>query len=141
MEQGRPSGIVDIRTSQVQQLLADGVATSDRFKTEYKYGYQPIANVKEVVPSLSEVYEWRIRAILNNLGREVSGHLLLAWSGKKALKDDNLSTKFTSFIRGTNLHLTITALRTLHESRVAEMERKGIITPGQLAAMTSMNKH
>jgi hypothetical protein len=139
--QGRPSGIVDIRTCQVQQLFADGVATSDRFKTVDKYGVQPIANVKEAVPFLQKVCEWRIRAVLNNFGVEISDHLLLAWSGKKALKDDNLSTKFTAFFRGTNLHLTITALRTLHETRAAEMERKGIITPGQRAAITSINGH
>ena len=141
MPQGRPSGIVDLRTSQVEQLLTDGVATSDRFKTQLRYGYQPVANVIEAIPFLTKVCEWRIRAVQNNGGFESSDYLLLIWKGDRALNDVNFSARLTAFFRPMDLHITFNGLRTLQETRAAEMIRLGVITAGDGAAISSINGH
>ena len=41
--QGRTSGIEDMKMSQVPALIQDGFAQSSVFKTNAKYGYQPVS--------------------------------------------------------------------------------------------------
>jgi hypothetical protein len=138
--QGRPSGVLDMRTPQYPELMNVGTATSTHFKTYSKYGYQPVANVIEAVPFLLKVWEWRPRAIQNNGGVESSDHIFLTFAGDKPLATV-ATRRLTAFFKPMNLHLTFNSLRTLHETLAAEMVRLGVFTTGDQAAWSSINGH
>ena len=138
--QGRPSGVLDMRTPQYPELMNVGTATSTHFKTYSKYGYQPVANVIEAIPFLLKVWEWRPRAIQNNGGVESSDHIFLTFGGDKPLATV-ATRRLTAFFKPMNLHLTFNSLRTLHETLAAEMVRLGVFTTGDQAACSSINGH
>jgi hypothetical protein len=62
--QGRPSGIEDMKMSQLPALLQDGFAQSSVFKTNAKYGFQPVTMSTTTI-ELIQIYCNHIRPAAN----------------------------------------------------------------------------
>jgi hypothetical protein len=138
--QGRNSGIADMRTSDYPRLQGVGLATSRKFKTSSKYGYQSVTNVPKAVPFLKKCYEWRQRAVANNGGFESSDHLFLTWDGKRSISH-KVSKYIEALFKPMGVHMTPNSFRSLHETMAEKMFRVGKFTASERESVTSLSGH
>jgi len=122
-------------------LITDtGLTTSSCFKTNYKYGFQPIS-VCYKTKQLLKLYLTYLRpkaAKGYRLTRPKSP-LFITWNGDI---DENIGRKVTSFFEDKNdLHMTSTAIRGLMETSAEEALLRGHITASQRASVSSINGH
>jgi len=116
------------------------LTTSSCFKTNYKYGFQPIS-VCDKTKQLLKLYLTYLRpkaAKGNRLTRPKSP-LFITWNGDI---DETIGRKVTSFFEDKNdLHMTSTAIRGLMETSAEEALLRGHITASQRASVSSINGH
>lgn len=137
--QGRISGVMDINYGQARNLLLEGYSTTDQFKTNQRWGLQPV--------TLSSVTGPLLRHYLNYIRPRVckedlpSDHtpLWLRYSGRP---EEQIGTCVTAFFtRVLALHITTTAIRSLVETSMSDLHDKGIITGQQLLSVQAINGH
>ena len=116
------------------------MTTSSCFKTNYKYGFQPIS-VCDKTKQLLKLYLTYLRpkaAKGYRLTRPKSP-LFITWNGDI---DETIGRKVTSFFEDKNdLHMTSTAIRGLMETSAEEALLRGHITASQRASVSSINGH
>ncbi len=94
---GRQSGVADVRMGQVQDMLKNGYTTSTKFKTNHKYGYQPIT-LSTVSMELVHLYVTVVRPqVCRQHPIQHSDHVWLTYRGDADLSVGKLVTTF--FIR------------------------------------------
>ena len=121
-------------------IIGTGLTTSSCFKTNYKYGFQPIS-VCDKTKQLLKLYLTYLRpkaAKGYRLTRPKSP-LFITWNGDI---DEGIGRKVTSFFEDKNdLHMTSTAIRGLMETSAEEALLHGHITASQRASVSSINGH
>lgn len=136
---GRQSGVADVRMGQVQDLLTNGYATTTKFKTNKKYGYQPIT-LSEVSKELVSIYVSVVRPqVCRQHPVQAEDHLWLTYRGETDLTVGKLVPLF--FIRQCGLTVTITGIRGLVETTMDKRWKAGEITEVQRSAVQNINGH
>lgn len=136
---GRQSGVADVRMGQVQDLLKNGFTTTTKFKTNKKYGYQPIT-LSEVSAELLHLYVSLVRPqVCRQFPVQPSDHLWLTYRGETDLTIGKLVTTF--FTRTCRVGVTTTAIRGLVETTMHKKYKAGEITDVQRSAVQNINGH
>lgn len=136
---GRQSGVADVRMGQVQDLLTNGFATTTKFKTNKKYGYQPIT-LSAVSKELVHLYVSVVRPqVCRQHPVQADHHVWLTYRGEPDLTVGKLVTSF--FIRHCGLSVTITGIRGLVETTMHKRFKAGEITEMQRSAVQNINGH
>ncbi len=138
--QGRTSGIEDMKMSQLPALLVDGFAQSSVFKTNSKYGFQPVT-MSTVSTELLQLYINSIRpsaATSSVIG--TSDPIFIKWQ-KGARGMDVGRAIVTFFIAEASIHITTTLIRSVVETVAETLLRQGKITMVQRKAIESVNGH
>jgi hypothetical protein len=136
---GRKSGVEDIKYGQAKELLEKGFATSTKFKTNKKYGYQPVTVgpvSRELVRMYVEVVRPQIRAASISAPTDP---LWLTYWGEAECDIGRMVTAF--FVRTCGLSLTITAIRSLVETSMHRKFKEGKINEKQRTAVQNINGH
>jgi hypothetical protein len=113
---------------------------SSCFKTNYKYGFQPIS-LCDKTKRLLKLYliYLRPKAAKDYRLTRPKSPLFITWDGDS---DEKIGRKVTSFFEDKNdLHMTSTAIRSLMETSAEEALHKGEITASQRASVSSINGH
>jgi len=133
--QGRVGGIQDIRISQYSALLHDGYTTSSNFKTVGKYLMQPIT-ISAIVKKLLVSYKM-VRDMKKNFTSEF---FFLTFSGTP---HDRLGRLITIYFhkKDSAMKVTTTVLRSMVESEANTLNRKGLISDGDLKSLQNINGH
>ena len=121
-------------------IIDTGLTTSSCFKTNYKYGFQPIS-VCDKTKQLLKLYLTYLRpkAAKDYRLTRPKSPLFITWNGDI---DEGIGRKVTSFFEDKNdLHMTSTAIRGLMETSAEEALHKGDITASQRASVSSINGH
>jgi hypothetical protein len=136
---GRQSGLQDMRLGQVPQVKQRGFATSRVFKTNHKYGLQPLT-FSEVSLEMLILYVDVVRpqVALTHPSQDAES-LWLTYTGQSERQIGKLITSF--FVRECGQHITITAIRSLVETTMHKKMMKGTITAEQRAAVMNINGH
>ena len=138
--QGRCQGIEDLKLGQVEQLLQEGYAQTTKFKTQAKWGFQPVTLSTESKELLT-IYLRTFRPVV--VGREVPSQpqdaLLLTFSGQPY---SDIGKELTIFYRNScNLHITSTRIRSIVETAAEEMYRAGDISLKVRKSIEAINGH
>ena len=121
-------------------IIDTGLTTSSCFKTNYKYGFQPIS-VCDKTKQLLKLYLTYLRpkAAKDCRLTRPKSPLFITWNGDI---DEGIGRKVTSFFEDKNdLHMTSTAIRGLMETSAEEALLHGLITASQRASVSSINGH
>ena len=117
-----------------------GLTTSSFFKTNHKYGLQPIS-ICNKTKLLLQLYLRYVRPNCPH-GKQLiqpTDPLFITWNGDS---DTSVGRKLTSFFEGKNdLHMTSTAIRGLMETTAEGALQRGEITMVQRASVSSLNGH
>lgn len=136
---GRQSGVSDVRMGQVEQLLGEGYTTTTKFKTNAKYGYQPItlgAVAQELVFQYVEVVRPQVcRAATIH----PDDHMWVTYRGVPELQVGKLVNWF--FIRTLGLSVTTTSIRGLVETTMDQKYKAGQISEAEKIAVQNINGH
>lgn len=136
---GRQSGVADVRMGQVEELLENGFTTTTKFKTNKKYGYQPIT-LGGVARELVLLYVTVVRPQVCRASSILpEDHLWLTYRGEADLLVGKLVTFF--FIRTRGLSVTITSIRGLVETTMHQRYKAGQINETEKAAVQNINGH
>lgn len=136
---GRQSGVADVRMGQVEDMLKNGYTTSSKFKTNSKYGYQPIT-LGAVSRELLHLYVTVVRPqVCRHHPIQPSDHLWLTYRGEIDLTVGKLVTAF--FIRKCGLSVTTTGIRGLVETEMDKKHKSGVITEAEKNAVHNINGH
>ena len=136
---GRQSGVADVRMGQVQDLLDNGFTTTTKFKTNSKYGYQPIT-LSKVSAELVYLYVSVVRPqVCRQHPVQAEDHVWLTYKGEADLTIGKLVTTF--FTRTCRVGVTTTAIRGLVETTMHQKYKKGEITDAQRSAVQNINGH
>lgn len=127
----------------IRDLLGDNVALSTQFKTQAKYGYQPIILPIEIKP-LVEFYLLRLRvtaAARSDIHRTIKPNhpVWLLYDGKGSVNVSYYVTHFFESHLGT--HTTPTMIRSLVETRAQEAMDQNTITASQVRSIGNINGH
>jgi hypothetical protein len=136
---GRQSGVVDMKYGQAQELLEKGFTTSTKFKTNKKYGYQPVT-VRSVSRDLLRIYVEVVRPQIRHASHcAPSDPLWLTYGGAAEEDVGRLVTAF--FVRTCGLSITITGIRSLVETTMHKKFKEGKISESQRCAVQNINGH
>lgn len=136
---GRQSGVMDIKWGQAEELLQMAFCTSKRFKTNKKYGLQPITLAKESHELLA-IYVQIVRPQVSRTHPpQAAEDLWLTYKGKSEMQLGKLLTAF--FVKSLGLRVTITAIRSLVETLMHKKMQQGLITQEQRNAVMNINGH
>ena len=136
---GRQSGVADVRMRQVEELLEEGYTTTTKFKTNKKYGYQPIT-LGSVARELVQQYVSFIRPqVCRAQVVNADDHLWLTYRGAFDTTIGKLVTFF--FIRMRGLTVTTTAIRGLVETTMHQKWKAGEISEIEKTAVQNINGH
>jgi hypothetical protein len=109
--QGRISGITSLRYRQGRDLLRDGYAVTNVFKTWRKYGYQVVA-LEGPSRELFQIYFTKARAAIEALYFITPNDDDPLWLNTKGEAEDRISRQIVSFFKeNSRLHITSTTLR------------------------------
>lgn len=137
--QGRCQGIEDLKFGQIDALLKDGYIQTTKFKTQAKWGYQPVTLAEES-KELLEIYLRRYRPVAAGpLTPQPSDALLLNFIGRPYTDiGKDVSTFFTN---SCNLHITPTRIRGIVETAAEVMYRAGDISLQTRKSVEAINGH
>lgn len=137
--QGRISGVMDMSYGQARDLLGTGYSTTDQFKTNQRWGLQPVTLSVTTVQLLQHyLAHVRPRVCIQDKPSDTDA-LWLAYNG---LPDHNAGTNLTAFFKRTlGLHITTTAIRSLVETSMSELHDKGVISGQQMQSVQAINGH
>lgn len=136
---GRQSGVADVRCGQVEELLGKGYATSTKFKTNKKFGYQPIT-LSNTSMELVRLYVDVVRPqVCRSRLVQPTDHLWLTYKGEPDLHIGKQVTYF--FIRTLEVSVTTTTIRSLVETTMDKRWKEGQITEAQKDAVQNINGH
>jgi hypothetical protein len=137
--QGRISGIMDLTFDQAQELLTSGYVTTDQFKTNDKWGLQPVTLSVRAL-QLLELYLHSLRP--HAMERSVVTPVNALWVTFHGERDKLVGQRVTAFFkRHLQLHITTTAIRSLVETTMDTLHVQGRITAEQRASVHSINGH
>jgi len=109
--QGRISGIASLKYRQGHDLLRDGYAVTDVFKTWRKYGYQVVA-IEGPSRQLFQIYFTKARVAIEALYSITPNDDDPLWLNVKGEAEDRISRQIVAFFReNSRLHITSTTLR------------------------------
>ena len=135
---GRQSGVTDMKWRQKDELLGQGYATSRVFKTNHKFGYQPVT-LSEVAYELVAFY---IATMRPQVSRPWKGPgeepLWLTYRGKA---EDAIGKHVTAYFIPFGWHITITTIRSCVETHMHRLMLDGKITARQRSAVMNINGH
>lgn len=135
---GRQSGVADVRVKQVNELITSGYTTTTKFKTNTKYGYQPIT-LGGVAKKLFVHYVDVVRPQVCRAAVLPDDVLWLTYRGDPDLQIGRLVTHF--FIRQCGLTVTTTTIRGLVETSMHQKFRNGEISEVERTAVQNINGH
>lgn len=137
--QGRISGLHDMKYCQGDELLKKGFAMSRVFKTQSKYGFQPVAVAKESM-ELLKIYINHVRCAASH-GNHVdpNEHLFLTYNGKAENDIGRHVTQF--FLHHLKLNITTTKIRSLIETETEEKFQLNQISKAERESIMNINGH
>jgi hypothetical protein len=126
--------VEDTRNNQVQELQERKFILSKVFKTQSKYGYQPVT-AGELFLQIFSKYTRFIRPKI--LMRDLD-FVFIELDGNQL----DLGRKLTVFFEGAiGLHITSTTIRSLVETEVADLRLENKITDTQRNSIMTLNGH
>ena len=137
--QGRCQGIEDLKFGQAQELLHDGYTQTTKFKTQARWGFQPVTladESKELLTIYLEIFRPRVAESSTSQPHET---LLLNFSGQPYIDIGKELTRF--FVHSCNLHITSTRIRSIVETAAEEMYRQGDISLRTRKSVEAINGH
>lgn len=136
--QGRLSGILDMSIDQAPQLMEEWFATSTMFKTNTKYGYQPVT-MGHASHFLLSLYLKHYRPQVCTKRDPPSRSLWLTYEGETDL---NLSRHVRAFFKQElGLILGSNVIRSLLETHMHQQQLLGNITAQERNAVMNVNGH
>jgi hypothetical protein len=137
--QGRTQGLDDLKFGQAQDLLSTGFVQTTKFKTQAKWGFQPVT-LSEESKELLIIYLRSFRPVASGpLPSQPSDALFLNYIG---CPHPDIGKELTSFFLNTcNLHITATRIRSVVETAAEEMYRGGEITLKTRKSVEAINGH
>lgn len=137
--QGRISGVIDLSYEQAQELLTAGYVTTDQFKTNDRWGLQPVTLSLCALQLLQLYLEYLRPRAVDRSGHGSVDALWLCFNGDP---DKLVGQRVTAFFkRHLQLHITTTAIRSLVETTMDAMHVQGRITNEQRASIHAINGH
>ena len=138
--QGRVSGVVDMKLGQKDDLIKSGFANSSKFKSNHKWGLQPVLAVP-LTCRLIKIYASVFRPLAANahLLQNPTDPLWLTFDGEK---DDSIGHKVTqNFAEDMQLHITTTIIRSLVETTIDQAFVQGRVSLEEKCAVQAVNGH
>lgn len=136
---GRQSAVVDMKYGQASELVTEGFATSRKFKTHSKYGYQPVT-LGEVSHKLLQHYVTVVRPQVRPAAYSHPDEpLFLTYRGAPEKNVGRLVTLF--FTNKCGLSVSTTGIRSLVETTMHKRFQKGEISEAQRTAVQNINGH
>lgn len=136
--QGRVSGLQDMRFYQAKELLENGFAMSRVFKTQSKYGFQPVSVARDSA-ELLDIYIKSVRKAANSVEPNANDPLFLNFQGKAEMDIGRSVTQF--FMEHLLINITTTKIRSLIETESEDLFQKQIITQEQRESVKHINGH
>jgi hypothetical protein len=137
--QGRISGVMDLTIHQAHELLTSGYVTTDQFKTNDKWGLQPVTLSVRALQLLELYLEFLRPHAVDRLEHGTVNALWICFNGEP---DKLVGQRVTAFFkRNLKLHITTTAIRSLVETTMDSLHVQGRITTEQRASIHSINGH
>jgi len=137
--QGRISGIHDMKYHQGKELLENGCAMSSVFKTQSKYGFQPVS-VGNDSSELLQIYMRNVRKAANN-GNNPQPYdpLFITYAGEK---ETDIGRHVTQYFRDRmKLSITTTKIRSLIETEAEDKFQKQLISKEERQSIMNINGH
>jgi len=137
--QGRCQGIEDLKYGQVSALLNEGYTHTTKFKTQAKWGYQPVTLSVESKELLT-IYLRTFRPVAcGPIQSQPSDALLLNFIGHP---HSDIGRELTTFyMNSCFLHITPTRIRSIVETAAEEMYRAGDISLKTRKSVEAINGH
>lgn len=136
--QGRQSGVMDMTYQQGWELLRRGYSNSTQFKTASKWQLQPVT-LSELSMKLLAMYLRHIRPWVERTKPRRQDPLWLDFDGEA---EKHIGKRVSEFFRKSlGLHITTTAIRSLVETTMDSMFRRGEISNEEKAAVHKINGH
>ena len=139
---GRVSGIEDLKEFQYEQLVDEGHVHSSKFKTNTRYGYQPVI-LSTVSYFFVKIYWIHFRPVAmknSELAHQqpMQRSLWLTFDGKP----ERIGPRVTQYFKRTlGMHITTTAIRSLVETTTEKLAKAGAISEAQRDAVSNINGH
>lgn len=140
--QGRVSGLTSLSFKQAKELVEEGQATTNKFKTNIKYGYQVVL-VNDCILPLIQIYlkHFRPKIIQHDVENMSEPHAPL-WLNFDGTQDDKIGRRVTNFFqRHLHIHINTTRIRGLVENESQAMFNTGKITQEQRTSIQNLNGH
>jgi hypothetical protein len=140
--QGRAGGVESLQYRHVEQFISDGYALSGSFKTAETYTYQPVILAPLTKRLLLEVYIPFLRPLVQpQRGGSPARDdpLFFTYSGTSTVLPGRLVSSF--FRRKLDIMITITTIRGMIETDVAERRARGEISEEGRNAILEVNGH
>lgn len=136
---GRQSGVMDMKLSQAGQLLTHKYAASTKFKTHHKYGFQPVT----LHNASFELFQVYLNTVRPQVQRATPGSteesLWIKFDGTAITNVGKLVKRY--FVRKLNVGVTTTTIRSLVETEVDQLHKRGRITTEQKESVQNINGH
>lgn len=137
--QGRIAGLMDMTYQQGEDLLVEGFSTTDQFKTNQRWGLQPVTLSDETFELLT-FYMAELRPQVSLISVPNPNDKL--WLTHEGKPDNSVGGRVISFFRREiRLHITTTAIRSLVETTMDDLHESGVITHQQKASVQAINGH
>lgn len=136
---GRQGGVMDMKFCQAEDLHIKNFATTTKFKTNCKYGFQPVT-VDSASYELLMVYLNTLRPQASRLCHDGPDEpLWLTYYGNAIGDAGKRVTRF--FKRTLGLHISTTRIRSLVETEVHKLFKQGRVTQEQKMSVQNINGH
>jgi hypothetical protein len=137
--QGRCQGIEDLKLGQADDLLHNGFIQTTKFKTQARWGFQPVT-LSEESKELMTIYLRTFRPVAAGpIPSQPTDALLLNFAGHPHYDIGKEVISF--FINCCNLHITPTRIRSIVETAAEEMFRAGEISLKTRKSVEAINGH
>lgn len=143
---GRVGGIEDLKEMQYDQLVEEGHVHSKKFKTNVRYGYQPVI-LSTISYFFVKIFWEHFRPVAMNNLRTALGDDMPDKSVRSLWvnfdgKPERIGPRVTQYFKRTlGIHITTTAMRSLVETTTETLARAGDITKSQREAVHNINGH
>ena len=132
--QGRIQAVEDIRNGQIDELRDKRFVLSRLFKTQSKYGYQPVTAGETFL----KIFDKYIRFVRPNILQGSLDFVFIDIEGNQL----DLGRKLISFFEiKLGLHITSTTIRSLVETEVNELRQEGKISQVERESIMNVNGH
>jgi hypothetical protein len=132
---GRLQALADLKESQMDELKSQAFVMSKMFKTQSKYGEQPIILDHPIVLRLIQIYKSMIRPKYP-CGPEAP--FFVTPTGKPY----KIGAGVTAFFqRELGIRINITKIRSIVETEMHKLQLRGVITAEERASVMNINGH